>query len=80
MRERRRSVLLLSGAALVLFLVGAGFIGAYFVLKEQAAREPAVLESPPPEWAPAEAINEQLALLLLAGWTDQAVIELGLPR
>jgi len=73
--DRRRSVLLLSVAAVVLALVGAGLIGAYGVLSKRLDADVAAPPGPIREWTPAEAIDAQLALLTLAGWTDQAAID-----
>ena len=76
--DRRRSVLLLSVAAVVLALVGAGLIGAYGVLSKRLDGGIAAPPGPVREWTPVEAIDTQLALLTLAGWIDQAAVERGL--
>lgn len=74
-RDRKRSVLLLSVAAVLLALIGAGLIGAYAVLSKRAGGNSAAPSGPMSEWVPVQAITERLALLTLAGWTDQAVID-----
>jgi len=73
--DRKRLVLLLSVGAVVLALIGAGLIGAYVILNRQANSEVGLPTGPMSEWTPEEAIVERLALLTLAGWTDQAVID-----
>jgi hypothetical protein len=72
---RKRSVLLLSVAAIALALIGAGLIGAYAILSKRVDNEGAAPTGSMHAWVPEEAIIERLAILTLAGWTDQAVID-----
>jgi len=71
-------VMLLSIAMVIMLLMGAASIGAYLVLSRDIDRWPAGLEGSMQEWVPATAIDDSLALLILAGWTEQSAIDLSM--
>jgi hypothetical protein len=68
----RRAFAALIVIVIVLALAGAGFIGAYFYLQGRGPRAPA---GPLSDWVSATAVQPNLALWALAGWSDQSVID-----
>ena len=70
-----RMVLLLSIGVAVLILAGVGSLGAYFFLRAQSQGARVTPQGSMRAWAPAEAIQERLAIQTLAGASELALID-----